>query len=605
MRKRDKQMHQKQNRTSDDRMNRYNENDFYDEKDFCGGNDSYDGNDFYGVNDSYDGNDFYDGNDSDDVDFSSDIHANLDSSYDPDEPANHFDDPYLNEGRYDREDSYASGYGDSYNEPYKNEGYGRVYDDNPAKSVRKIKNRQIMSILYGFLVLFFGMIGYFVYFDVIKSDEATSNPNNVRIAKQQDTVIRGEILSSDGTVLAQTLTDDSGNEYRNYPYSNVFAHVVGASSTNKAGLESTEEYYLLQSSINPLQKAVNELKGEKSEGDNVVTTLDAALQQTAYDALGSNDGVVIAMEPTTGKILAMVSKPDYNPNTLAEDYESILADSDSKVLLNQATQGLFTPGSIFKMVTALEYLREYPNASSYSYTCYGSISLKSNGGTSSLSCYSGHAHGTQDLRSSFANSCNSSFANIGINLNVSKFSQLCSDMYFNTSLPTDIPHAKSTFSLGSDASEWEIGATAIGQGSTAMTPLHALILTSAVANGGVVMEPYLVDSVVSSAGTQVEKFTATNSGSIMTTDEASQIKEMMEAVVSEGTATSLGGLGYQIAGKTGTAEVEGSGNNAWFVGFAPADNPQIAVCVLIENSDTSSSYTAVPVAAQLFSSYLN
>ena len=478
-------------------------------------------------------------------------------------------------------------------------------EDEQSVPVKKIKNRQIMSILYGFLVIFFGMIGYFVYFDVVKSDNVTNNPNNVRIAKLSDTVTRGKIVTSDGTVLAETLKDGNGEEYRYYPYENMFAHVVGVSKLNKSGLEATEEYYLLQSNINPIQKAVNELKGEKSDGDNVITTLNLGLQQVAYNALGSNQGVVIAMEPSTGKILAMVSKPDYNPNTLADNYDAIIADTKSKVLLNQATQGLFTPGSIFKMLTVTEYLREYPNASNYTYTCNGSILLNSDNGTASLSCYGGHVHGSEDLTSSFANSCNSSFANIGLNLNINKFNDLCNSMYFNTSLPTDIPHAQSRFSLSQNASQWEIGATAIGQGETVMTPLHALLLTSSIANGGVVMRPYLVDSVVSSTGHQIEKNSPQSSGSIMSASEAMQVKTMMEAVVNSGTATSLTAFNTQIAGKTGTAEVEGSGNNAWFVGFAPADNPEIAICVLVENSDTSSSYTAVPIASQLFQYYLN
>ena len=540
------------------------------------------------------------------------IHVNLDHDYDPD-AEDIYEAPSNRYGQSNGRESYSRQNMADYDED--DDGAARRHKQNARRygqadeqpvPVKKIKNRQIMSILYGFLVIFFGMIGYFVYFDVVKSDNVTNNPNNVRIAKLSDTVNRGKIVTSDGTVLAETLKDGNGEEYRYYPYENMFAHVVGVSKLNKSGLEATEEYYLLQSNINPIQKAVNELKGEKSDGDNVITTLNLGLQQVAYNALGSNQGVVIAMEPGTGKVLAMVSKPDYNPNTLADNYDAIIADTKSKVLLNQATQGLFTPGSIFKMLTVTEYLREYPNASSYTYTCNGSILLNSDNGTASLSCYGGHVHGNEDLTSSFANSCNSSFANIGLNLNINKFNDLCNSMYFNTSLPTDIPHAQSRFSLSQNASQWEIGATAIGQGETVMTPLHALLLTSAIANGGVVMRPYLVDSIVSSTGHQIEKYSPQSSGSIMSASEAIQVKTMMEAVVKQLVhGTSLTAFNTQIAGKTGTAEVEGSGNNAWFVGFAPADNPEIAICVLVENSDTSSSYTAVPIASQLFQYYLN
>lgn len=470
------------------------------------------------------------------------------------------------------------------------------------KQPKKVKNNQIMGILYAFLIMFFAMIGYFIYFDVIKCDDALSNPNNIRIAYRSETITRGRILSSDDKVLAETVRDTEGNEYRNYPYGEMFAHVVGMSKTNRSGIEMSGEYYLLNSSINPVTKAINEMKGEKSVGDDIRTTLDYDLQQVAYNTLGSQKGVVIAMEPSTGKILAMVSKPDYNPNTLAQNYDAIVSDSSSKVLLNQATNGLFTPGSIFKMVTALEYMREYPNYSDYYYRCNGSITLDNGAGDAGLSCFSGHVHGNVDLGDSLAYSCNASFANIGLSLNVKKYNQLCNDLFFNQSLPTGLSHVQSTFSLSEDATDWQIGATAIGQGSTGMTPLHAIMLTSAIANGGVMMEPYLIDSI-ETYGTTVEKIMPESAGSVMTSEEASLLKGMMENVITYGTATSLNELGLNIAGKTGTAEVDNSGNNAWFVGFAPADDPEIAVCVLVEDTDTSSSYAAVPIAKQMFYTY--
>ena len=252
-------------------------------------------------------------------------------------------------------------------------------EDN--RKQKKKQNRQIMVVMYSILAIFVAMIGYFTYFDIIQRDTFINSSSNRRIAKLSDTVIRGSILASDGTVLAETLVDDEGNETRSYPYKNIFAHVVGTSEINKSGLEQSSEFELLTSSLNPLQQAYNQLRGEKNMGDSIVTTLDVGLQQAAYQALGSQDGVVIAIEPSTGKVLAMVSKPDYDPNTLEEDYESIISDTNSKVLLNQATYGQFAPGSIFKIITALAYMREYPDYENYAYQCGGAISLSSGGGT--------------------------------------------------------------------------------------------------------------------------------------------------------------------------------------------------------------------------------
>ena len=468
------------------------------------------------------------------------------------------------------------------------------------------KNREILVVMYAFICIFLATIGYFVYYNAVDSKNVINHPGNVHIAKLQEKTTRGRILGADGSVLAQTIVDGSGNETRNYPYANVFAHVVGTSKINKSGLEASYENQLLMSNANPFSKAINDLRNVKNPGDDVVTTLDTALQQVAYNALGSNQGVVVAIEPSTGKVLAMVSKPDYDPNTLEADFESIISDTQSKVLLNQATQGLFTPGSIFKVCTALQYIREHPDYENYSYTCQGSIALSDgHGGTQTLNCYHNTAHGTQTLVQSFANSCNASFANIGTTLSAGRFSDLANTFLFNQKLPTSIPHLQSSFEVESSDSDWLTGATAIGQGNTAMTPLHAAMITSAIANGGVLMEPYLVNSIKSSDGNTVKKYMPESYGNLMTTSEASILADMMVETVNSGTAAALSGMGYTVAGKTGTAEIDNYGNNAWFIGFAPVENPQIAICVLVENASTSSSYVAAPIAQQLFAAYVN
>ena len=471
--------------------------------------------------------------------------------------------------------------------------------DTTPKKPKTGKNREILVVMYAFIFVFVAAIGYLIYFDAVESKTVIYYAGNVHLEKLQDKTARGSILSSDGEVLAETVTDEDGNSSRSYPYSNVFAHVVGTSEINSSGLEYTYDDELLTSSASIGTQILSELKNEKIPGDDVVTTLDAQLQQAAYDALGDNDGVVVAIEPSTGRVLAMVSKPDYDPNTLEENYDSIIADEDSKVLLNQATQGLFTPGSIFKIVTSLEYIRENSDYSSYSFTCTGSITLTGE----TLSCYHGTSHGYLDFTSSFAKSCNSSFANIGTSLDVTSFSELAETLLFNQELPTDISAAQSSFSLSTEDSGWLVGATAIGQGNTTMTPLHAAMLVSAIANDGVLMEPYLVDSVQSADGDVVESYDPVTYGSLMTEEEAQILTEMMVEVTTSGTASSLGSLSYTVAGKTGTAEIDDENNNAWFVGFAPADDPQIVICVLVEDTQQSSSYTAVPIAEEILEAY--
>ena len=300
----------------------------------------------------------------------------------------------------------------------------------------------------------------------------------------------------------------------------------------------------------------------------------------------------------------MVSKPDYDPNTLPDEYQDILEDEDSKVLLNQSTQGLFTPGSIFKIVTALAYIRSGGNADDYSYACDGSISLLADDGdTASIRCYDGEVHGEVGLQASFAESCNSSFANIGLNTGAGNLKKTAEALLFNQKIPSAFSTSVSSFKLDADASEWLIGATAIGQGNTNITPMHAAILASAVANDGIFMKPYVIDHVESSEGELLQQYSPQQGGTLMSASEAALMQSYMASVITEGTGYNLAWKNYSCAGKTGTAEVAGRGNNAWFIGYAPAEDPKIAVCVLVEDAGTASSDT-VPIAGEIFDAYL-
>jgi len=163
------------------------------------------------------------------------------------------------------------------------------------------------------------MMGYIVYFNAVKSKEIINSPYNVRLDSMADRVVRGKILDNAGNILAETIVSEDGTETRNYPYGEIFAHVVGYDSLGKSGLESTENFDLLTSNAFFLERLVKEVREEKNIGDNVVTTLDSVLQKTAYNALGSYKGAVLVMEASTGKVLAMVSKPTFNPNSIEED----------------------------------------------------------------------------------------------------------------------------------------------------------------------------------------------------------------------------------------------------------------------------------------------
>ncbi len=463
-------------------------------------------------------------------------------------------------------------------------------------------NTELVIITYVFVAMFLLLAGYLVYLNVFEADALRGNINNTKKDSNTGSIIRGDIMTEDGVILATTYIGEGGEETRAYPYENVYAHVIGYASNGKSGLEAEENYDLLTSHSSLLSQMQAEENGEKIQGDRVVVTLDDKLQQTAYYALGAYRGAVVVLEPDTGKILAMVSKPDFNPGTISQEWESMVADDSSSALLNRATQGLYPPGSTFKMLTSLAYLREHPSDySAFSWDCQGALP----GNAISISCYNSEWHGMEDLRTAFANSCNTAFAKIGTELGPQAMIDVAESFLFNHSLPTALSHSQSSFALKKDSGTDELMTTAIGQGDTLVTPLHMALITATIANGGVMMRPYYVDRIETYDGDLVSKNDPSVYKKIMSPDEAGVLTRFMEAAVTQGTAYALAGSGYSCAGKTGSAEYESNGatgTHSWFCGFADTEEPDIVVVVIAEDGGTGSS-TAVPIAKQIFDAY--
>ena len=494
--------------------------------------------------------------------------------------------------------------------PVRRQKAGRNSKKSPnkgrAKSKERVQNREFAWITYFFVILFIALMGYIVYFTVVRAGTFVNSPYNQRQDAFAKNVVRGSITDRNGNVLAETQVADDGTETRYYPYGSLFSHVVGYSDDQlgRTGLESVENFELLTSNAFFIEKIQNEFEGSKNQGDTVITTLDADLQQAASDALGSYKGAVVIMEADTGKTLAMVSKPDYDPNDIASDWQTLNTDEENSPLLNRATGGSYAPGSVFKIVTTLAYMRQNSNYSDYSYNCSGSITED---GTT-IPCAGGNIHGQEDLRSSFANSCNSSFANIGLQLDISGFRDTADDLLFNSPLPGVLDYTKSSFVLDQDSPTSEIMMTAMGQGRTTVSPYHMALITQAIANGGTLMEPYLVDSVTNYTGTEVRRNVPKSYARLMTSDEASQLKEYMTAVVEEGTGSVLSRRSYTVAGKTGTAEYSSDDSDrthSWFTGFTNVDNPELVITVITEGSDGSFGGRAVSIAGTILDSYYN
>lgn len=464
---------------------------------------------------------------------------------------------------------------------------------------RRSRNREYTIVSYFFVVIFVALIAYVVYFDGLRSEDFINSPYNTRQDTFADRVIRGDILSSEGEILATTSVAEDGSEYRSYPYSNMFAHVLGYSAMGKSGLESEANFELLSSHAFFLEQMKNQFQDQKNRGDTVVSTLNLNLQSAAYYALGDRRGAVVAIEPSTGKILTMVSKPDFDPNTIENDWDYLVSDSSNSSLLNRATQGQYPPGSTFKIVDALAYFRTNHTLENYSYLCQGSISWEDH----QIQCYGGAVHGEEDFYSAFANSCNCAFAQMGLDLGTSVLKKTSEDLLFNSALPLTMPYKKSSFSLDKNSGQPLIMQTSIGQGNTLVSPAHMALIASAVANKGIVMKPYLIDQVQNYQGEQVSSTEPEIYKRLMEESEANLLGKLMEQVVQSGTASSLSGRGYTAAGKTGSAEFDDAGNShSWFVGYADHDGKKIAVAVVVEAGGTGSE-AAVPIAGTLFDTY--
>lgn len=471
------------------------------------------------------------------------------------------------------------------------------------KKRKSSKNREIILLSLLFTGIFIGMISYLCVYVRDNEQDLLNNSYNARQAILASENTRGTIFDRNGEKLAYT---ESNGEIENrvYPYTNLFSHVVGYSTKGKTGIESLANYYLINSDIPLSEKVENDLAQKKNPGNEVHTTLDANLQQVVYDSLGIYKSACVVTNVKTGEVLAMVSKPDFDPNTIVQDWDKFVEEEQTKnssVLLNRATQGLYPPGSTFKMITSLQYIREHDTSvEGYHYNCNGRFSH----GNTSIQCYHGANHGSEDFYKAFAKSCNCAFSSIGVGLDRNAYGNTLNSLLFNTDLPLDINYSKSILEVDDSVSDDEMIQISIGQGKAQITPMHMNMITAAIANDGLLMKPRFINRVLSDNGSIVKTFSNESCGQILTKEESDILTELMIGVVNEGTATKLKTDAYQAAGKTGSAEYNGvkEDSHAWFTGFAPADDPEIAVTIIIEGIGSGGDYAA-PIAKRIFDAY--
>ena len=454
-------------------------------------------------------------------------------------------------------------------------------------------NKRIIRVLVVIALLFLALATYLLWFNMFRAKEVYTNSYNRRQWESEQHIKRGSIYSSEGELLAETEIEDDGTRVRRYPRGRLYSHVIGYSSQvyGKTLLEMSRDADLVG------KGNIGISIGDNRPGNNLHLTVLDYLQEYAYDQLDGMHGAIVAMEPTTGQILAMVSLPDFDPNTIEDDWEGIMEDKSSPFLA-RATQGLYPPGSTYKIVTSAAV---YENGRTTETFDDPGVFKQ---GDVEVSNYGGEAFGNIDIKTGFEKSSNYVFCSLGYEMGAESVRAEAEKFGVNKDLDFDIPTSKSEIQYGR-MTDLDAALVSIGQGGLVMTPLHVAMTASAVANGGKMMKPYLVETVTTENGTVIGQTRPSVLYESVGPACAAYVRDMMIGVVEEGTGTTARIDGVTVAGKTGTAETEGGEDHAWFVGYAPAENPKICVAVLLENNGTPGGKTAAPIARNIMRRFLN
>lgn len=451
--------------------------------------------------------------------------------------------------------------------------------------------RSVRRVFWLLALCFFLLLGYLGKLAILDREEISTNSYNIRLRNDDEGVQRGDILDKDGEVLATSTLLEDGSYMREYPRARMAAHVTGYSSVGKTGAEAAANFELMSVHNELLQRMLAIVQGHAPKGNDVVLTIDMDIQSAAGNLLGDMKGAVVVMEPSTGRVLAMQAYPDFDPNTVSEQWDQLTADEDSP-LLNRATQGLYPPGSTFKIITALAIMEYLPDWQNFTVECTGEAHFEDK----VIHCYNDRAHGTVDLSEAMAQSCNCYFAEAANRIgseNLSKVMQRCgilSDYGF------ELAYSQSVMHLDKNSSESELVETSIGQGKTSVSPLYMAMMISAVANDGIMMRPYIIDHIQYANGDTGDTTVPEKLMEICTPEETMLLDDMLQGVVDHGTGTAAQISDVTVAGKTGTAENATGADHSWFVGYAPAENPRVAIAVVIENANYGK---ATPIAGEV------
>jgi peptidoglycan glycosyltransferase len=479
-------------------------------------------------------------------------------------------------------------------------------------------NRPIVR-LYGLVVVLFALlVGFTSRWTIFEASSLRANTLNKRALLEQERVQRGPIVAADGALLARSVRGPEGTYRRTYPQGETWAQAIGYSYTDlgDAGLERYRNGPLSGESTSELQSILDQLQGKRKQGDEIVTTLQPHAQSVALAALAGHAGAVVALDPRTGAVQVMASTPSYDPNALrspagyARLRRETKGEPPRRSLVNRTTQFGYAPGSTFKVVTATAAIdtgRFTPDS-----TVSGRDGVVISGVP--LQNDNGENLGQITLTQALAKSVNTVWAQVAETLGKQTMARYMARFGFDRKPQLDYPAEQMSASgeyyrgrlISPRSPLVDVGRMGIGQDKLQVVPLQMAEVAAAVANGGRLMVPHMTARIVDADGRTVQSIAPRVQSVVMKPSTASAVRSMMEAVVNEGTGVQAQIPGIQVAGKTGTAETQvGTAiNNVWFIAFAPAADPRVAIAVTLEKVPGQGAAFAAPVARQVMESLL-
>jgi peptidoglycan glycosyltransferase len=482
-------------------------------------------------------------------------------------------------------------------------------------------NRQIVKLFAFIVVLFAVLVGFTSYWSVFDAKALKEEEANKRPLLEQQQIRRGRILAADGTVIARSVPKGHGaglRYVRRYPEGALYGHPIGYSFVRQGDSEF-EQFHNdeLVGNESEFSSILDELRGRNQEGDDIVTNLDPAAQRTALEDLQeAGFGAVVAIEPQSGRVKVLASNPPYDPNRVPYDLSKLNLSKVETPLFDRATQGQYPPGSTFKVVTAAAGLESGTITPETTIDAPGTLEVE---GTPLQNDYN-ISWGPIALDTALTNSVNTWFGQLGQQLGNDTLFEYMEKFGFNATPAIDLPEEEVSKS-GVYGEEGLLGANdpvdlarvAIGQERLAVTPLQMAEVAAAVANGGKLMKPQIWSRVIDPDGRVVKSLDPSQYSQPISAKTAAELTTAMEGVVSAGTGTNAAIPGVPVAGKTGTAETPGNKacgggsdeNQAWFIGFAPANDPKIAIAASVECTTQFGNDVAAPIFRDVAETILN